>query len=304
MTEHRAAVASLGEPAVRTVVLEERIRYSYSRPVTDLRQYLRILPPASHGPQRRGRWNLTVDGVESSKVRTLTDSFGNVTMAVRVPRVDEAVEFNLSVEAATATVPLGPGHCVVADRRCLGSTPLTSPDAAIAELARIGGDPDVASLCERVHTSIAYEWGITGVHTSASEALAGGRGVCQDYAHIMLAACRLVGIPARYVSGHLTGEGGSHAWVEVLRPVRALAKTNGANRRAWTVESWDPTHNRRTDADYLVVAVGRDYADAAPMWGTFEGEDVTSTLLVEKHLVEKQPMGKGPLGKGLCAAPR
>jgi transglutaminase-like putative cysteine protease len=285
MSERPAAVATLDDRRVRRFVLEERIRYSYTRPVTDLRQYLRVVPPASHGHQRRGRWQLAVNGVSSATVRTVADPFGNMTVAVNVPRVDDTVEFVVNVEADTdmiAAAGSGP-YRVAADRRCLGPTPLTAPDPAIAELARAGGDLDVASLCERVHTALAYEWGVTGVQTTAAEALAGGRGVCQDYAHIMLAACRLAGMPARYVSGHLAGEGGSHAWVEVLRPAPGRW-----GRGWWTAEGWDPTHNRRTDAGYLVVAVGRDYADAAPLWGTFEGEDVTSTLVVEKQLVDRR----------------
>ncbi len=64
--------------------------------------------------------------------------------------------------------------------------------------------------------TLTYEFGVTGVHTTAADAVAGGRGVCQDYADIMLALCRAAGLPARYVSGHLVGEGGSHAWVEVV----------------------------------------------------------------------------------------
>ena len=74
----------------------------------------------------------------------------------------------------------------------------------------------------------------------------------------MLAACHLIGIPARYVSGHLAGEGGSHAWVEVFERDRTRTES-------WIPQGWDPTHNRRADGDYLVVAVGRDYADVAPL---------------------------------------
>jgi transglutaminase-like putative cysteine protease len=285
VSERRSAIATLQGPAVRarTFELEERIRYSYSRPVTDLCQYLRIVPPTAHGPQRRRSWHLAVEGVESSTVRTFFDAFGNLTVAVSVPRVDDAVQFVLRAEAETEAGISGSPHRVVADRRFYEPTPLTAPDATIAEMADSAGPatgagfPDVAALCERVHRCISYKWGITGVQTTASEALAGGRGVCQDYAHIMLAACRLAGVPARYVSGHLTGEGGSHAWVEVLRP-------QTGRPGAWTAEGWDPTHNRRTDANYLVIAIGRDYTDAAPMWGTFEGDDVSSTLAVEKRL--------------------
>jgi hypothetical protein len=204
MSERPAAVAILEDRGVRRFVLEERIRYSYSRPVTDLRQYLRVIPPAVHGHQRRGRWQLAVNGVTSATVRTVADPFGNLTLAVNVPRVEETVEFVVNVEADTDAavgpglgrgVLAGPGHRVAVDRRGLTPTPLTTPDTAIAELALADRELDVASLCRRVHSALAYEWGVTGVHTTASEALAGGRGVCQDYAHIMLAACRLAGLP-------------------------------------------------------------------------------------------------------------
>ncbi len=79
----------------------------------------------------------------------------------------------------------------------------------------------------------------------------------------MLALCRLCGLPARYVSGHLLGEGGTHAWVEVLlstpeRPGAAI------------VRAFDPTHGCETGLHYITVAVGRDYYDVAPTSGTFQ----------------------------------
>ena len=67
-----------------------------------------------------------------------------------------------------------------------------------------------------MHEAISYAHGVTSVATTAAEALAGGQGVCQDSAHVMIALCRAIGLPARYVSGHLLGEGGTHAWVEVI----------------------------------------------------------------------------------------
>jgi transglutaminase-like putative cysteine protease len=213
--------------------------------------------------------------VPSSTKRTFLDRFGNVTIDVRVPRVDDSVEFVLDVEADTdeSRWPYDP----VVDRGYLRPTRLTRVEGSVAELVPAGDDPSVASLCERVHRSLDYEWGITGVGTTASEALAGGRGVCQDYAHIMLAACRAAGVPARYVSGHLGGEGGSHAWVEVLHPHPYCG-----NR--WVAQGWDPTHNRRANSDYLMVAVGRDYADVAPLSGHYDGPGATNTLAVEKRL--------------------
>jgi transglutaminase-like putative cysteine protease len=78
----------------------------------------------------------------------------------------------------------------------------------------------------------------------------------------MLVLCRLLGIPARYVSGHLVGEGGTHAWVEVLVP---------GPGQAVEILAWDPTHDRPADLRYLTVAVGRDYRDVAPVSGTYCG---------------------------------
>jgi transglutaminase-like putative cysteine protease len=261
--------------AARTFLLDQRIRYCYSGPVANLRQRLRVVPPSAHGSQRRRRWHLKVDGVRSSSTRTFLDAFGNVTVDVHVPRVDDLVDFVVDVEAETDKAR----SCDVSflDRRYLRPTRLTAPDRTIAEMVSQTKGGDVASLCARVHRSITYEWGVTGVRTTAAEALAAGRGVCQDYAHIMLSACRATGLAARYVSGHLTGEGGSHAWVEVLRP-------HASRRGTWIAEGWDPTHNRRTTANYLVVAIGRDYADAAPLSGTYEGSGTTNHLVVRKRI--------------------
>ena len=94
--------------------------------------------------------------------------------------------------------------------------------------------------------------------TTAAQALAVGTGVCQDQAHVMLAMCRAVGIAARYVSGHLVGQGGTHAWTEVLAPGVAPV-------------AFDPCHGRRADARYVTVAVGRDYRDVPPTSGSYCG---------------------------------
>ena len=102
---------------------------------------------------------------------------------------------------------------------------------------------------------------VTNVATTAAQAFAQGTGVCQDYAHIMLVLCRLNGLAARYVSGHLIGEGGTHAWVEVI----------GEPLGDGTVPVWgfDPTHRRTTTLNYVFVAAGRDFADVTPTSGCF-----------------------------------
>ncbi|MBV1856626.1 transglutaminase family protein [Catellatospora sp. NEAU-YM18] len=85
--------------------------------------------------------------------------------------------------------------------------------------------------------------------------------MCQDYAHIMITLCRLVGLPARYVSGHLLGQGGRLAWVEVI----------AAQDGAATALALDPCHGRRTHSGYVTVAVGRDNTDVAPTSGSYIG---------------------------------
>jgi transglutaminase-like putative cysteine protease len=114
-----------------------------------------------------------------------------------------------------------------------------------------------------VHCRLRYEYGVTSIWTTAAEALAGGRGVCQDAAHIMLALCQLVQLSARYVSGHLLGQGGTHAWVEVL-----VARDGYA-----VALPFDPCNGVAGSARYLTIATGRDYTDVPPTSGTFVGAD-------------------------------
>jgi transglutaminase-like putative cysteine protease len=132
------------------------------------------------------------------------------------------------------------------------------------------GGSDVRELVRAVREALVYEPGATHVHTSGDEALELGRGVCQDFAHVLLAACRSKGIVARYVSGYLydpAEEGeqvASHAWVDIWNA-----------ERGW--ESFDPTHDREQSDAYVRVAVGRDYADVPPTRGVFRGS-ATETL--------------------------
>jgi transglutaminase-like putative cysteine protease len=167
------------------------------------------------------------------------------------------------------------------EQRWLRPSSLTRPDGAIlaAAAALTRGEQPSHSLAERicswVHQHMTYEWGITGVQTSAAEAFGLRVGVCQDYSHVMLALCRLAGLPARYVSGHLIGEGGSHAWVDVAVP------DGDGGGRVWT--AFDPTHDCKVGPGYLTVAAGRDYADVAPLSGSFHGPG-PGTLTVTKRV--------------------
>ncbi len=112
-------------------------------------------------------------------------------------------------------------------------------------------------LMNRLHRRFVYVPGVTTVKTTASEALAGGQGVCQDYAHIFISLCRLGGIPARYVAGMMSGEGATHAWAEL-----------------WQDGAWvgmDPTNDRMVDESYIKLTHGRDFEDGTIDRGCFLG---------------------------------
>jgi transglutaminase-like putative cysteine protease len=163
------------------------------------------------------------------------------------------------------------------DPTLLGSTRRTAADDAIRSVAQDCACRDpletAEQICAYVHGAISYDFGATSVSTTAAQALAGGRGVCQDSAHLMLAMCRVLSVPARYVSGHLLGEGGTHAWVEVIVP-------DGAGARA---VAFDPCNDRRAGASYLTIAVGREYGDVAPTSGTYSG-DASGRLTATKRV--------------------
>lgn len=135
-------------------------------------------------------------------------------------------------------------------------------------------------LMTRIHTDFSYESESTEVNTPALEALAQRKGVCQDFAHIMIACLRAMGLPARYVSGYLltqpppgqprlVGSDASHAWVSVYLPDLPGAQDG----RGWY--DLDPTNDRcgwgTPGEDYVTLALGRDYSDISPMRGVIHG---------------------------------
>lgn len=129
----------------------------------------------------------------------------------------------------------------------------------LKEIAPPGGKPlkQALYMMDCLYRDFRYVPGRTDIHTTAEEAMAQREGVCQDYAHIFLALCRLCGIPARYVNGLMIGEGFTHAWVEI-----------------YTGEGWyglDVTNNLHVDDYYIKLAHGRDYGDCILDKGMFRG---------------------------------
>jgi transglutaminase-like putative cysteine protease len=251
-----------------TYLLEQLFCYDYSGPVQHLRHRLVVLPPAQHGGQRLLAHRFDVAGAAARRV-TRQDARGNTVVRVHADRVECRVQFGVAalIERVRCDGPPRLPGAELSQPRWLRPTRLTAPDAGLRALAdQLARNDDTPlerahRICQAVHTAMSYEYGVTTVQTTAVEALAGGRGVCQDAAHIMLALCHLLDVPARYVSGHLLGQGGTHAWVEVLIPAADHA----------VAMAFDPCNGRAATARYLTVAVGRDYNDVPPTSGSYLG---------------------------------
>ena len=240
-----------------------------------------VVPPDYHDDQRLVTHKLRVSGCDIDTERSY-DTFGNVVLDLSIEQVEREVEFTTwaVVERETAVDGADAPDAITFDQRFAEPSRLTRPDDAPARGRRRAprapaplGLELAELISRRVYEHLEYRWGVTAVTTTAAEAWAGGIGVCQDYAHCMLALCRLCGLPARYVSGHVLGDGGTHAWVEVL--VQHPQDAGGVARRSHRPDPRPPRrpplpHRRRrtrllrraADLGHLRRAVHRGADDA------------------------------------------
>ena len=281
--------------------VHQRYAYDYTAPVSALRQRLMMVPRDRHGDQSLLDHELTASGADAPELIWNHDAFGNRVCQMHAGRVESHLVFETSYRVERLSDEAARSGFLFArawDREAYREpTALTAADdrlrAVASELAR--ETTSQLQLAERVHdwaaTAIAYQIGVTGVQTPAAMALHLGKGVCQDYAHMMLAVLRLLNVPGRYVSGHLLGEGAPHAWVEVL--------VDDANELGQPeVIAFDPTHHRRAGLNYITVAVGRDYADVAPTSGTFVGPASGKLSASKQAEIERIEYEDGSLWSG------
>ena len=242
--------------------------YTYAEPVRRVIQLLRV-EPLSFAGQSVLDWRIDVD--HDARLRAGRDGYGNVTHMLYVDNPVSSLTISIAGRVLTEDrhgIVQGLPHDLPPDV-FLRPTPLTAPGPAIAAL--LGADHEGSGTIERlhllaqaVHARLRFDTDATEVETPAERAAADGHGVCQDFAHVFIAAARLAGLPARYVSGHLFRRDGlheqqaAHAWAE-----------------AWVEDlgwvAFDPVHGISTDDAYLRVACGLDYRDAAPIAGTRSG---------------------------------
>lgn len=253
-----------------------RTHYHYAAPVRDSFNEVR-LSPISNREQTVEAFLLKV--LPSTRLRHYLDFYANVVHHFEIPESHD----ELFIESrATVTIhrpppldesltpaPLPELARAVAGERCfdylqpsryVDLDPETWRHAVDAMQGQTDAWQATLAIMRHVFGALKYEPNSTLVHTHARQALQQRAGVCQDFAHVMIGMCRSVKIPALYVSGYLATETASatHAWVEAFVP-----------GHGWV--ALDPTHNRQADDTYIKLAVGRDYADVAPVTGHYRG---------------------------------
>ena len=229
--------------------------YRYAEMASRSTQYIR-LTPQSDGRQRILDWHLEMPG----QARQCRDGLGNLLHVLTLDNPHREISIRAwgEVEIDTAGEPTRQSG--LTPLIFLRHTRLTRPNREIEDFARQHGGCSAAALeklMQALREAMPYRPGATKVSSTAAEAFAQGEGVCQDHTHVFLACARLLGMPARYVSGYLhtddAGHVASHAWAEV-----------------WVDDSWLPFDVTNADANadsHLRLAVGVDYLDACPIRG-------------------------------------
>ncbi|GLK71166.1 transglutaminase family protein [Ancylobacter dichloromethanicus] len=268
--------------------------YNYDPPANGAIQTLR-LTPCSHDGQYVVSWRIDVS--EGCQLRAHQDAFGNRThtFAVEGPLRELRVLVEGEVETQdTAGVIRGINERFPPSL-FLRSTDLTTPDSdlvAFAEATGSGESDRIArlhALMDAITEAMEFDPDPTHVSTTASEAFRLKRGVCQDFAHVFTACARHVGVPARYVSGYLVGDGADaaqgaghqagHAWSEAYVDGLGWIGFDAANRQC-------PTEA------YVRVAVGLDYLGAAPVRGNrYGGGDENLTVALKVDQSSRQVQG-------------
>lgn len=254
--------------------------YAYAQPVTYALQRLRLIPQDSP-LQTVQSWSTSIEGGQVEA--RYHDHFGNIVELVSASRDTSNIEVIAEgkVETFDRIGVLGPHRGYMPLWMYKRESPLTKPGKLIRELARgvAKGEPldQLHELKTTLHKAMAYVPGATQTSTPAEEALAAGNGVCQDHAQAFVAAARVMGYPARYVSGYLmmeetTNQAASHAWAE--------AHVDGLG---WV--GFDPANDISPDHRYVHIAYGLDYRDAAPISGIRTGfgeEQLAVRITVEQ----------------------
>jgi transglutaminase-like putative cysteine protease len=278
--------------------LTHETHYEYTPAVENADHMLHLSPP-SNATQTVLEHRLDISPTPSH-VRETQDVYGNRRsfFSLQGTHHELTVTAHSTIRTHPSVTPLQAAACQMAWERAremfryragvpynsawefLFASPYVPRDAAFAEFASPSFAPGIplldaaADLMTRIHQTMTYDGDSTDVNTPALTALKQGKGVCQDFAHIMVACCRAMGLPARYVSGYLLtqpapgqprliGCDASHAWASVYCP--------GDHNEASQWFDFDPTNDRMPGEDYITLATGRDFLDVSPLRGVIRG---------------------------------
>ena len=246
--------------------------FTYDAPITETATEVRLQPVNGLGwPQRCLDFALMVN--PSTLISSYTDYYGNAVHHFTILQRHQSVTITATslVETGLGCIPPGPDETILRQDYLRESHYIRFAPAVLDFSKQFEPGDDPAALAEaigrRINDTFIYETGVTDVYSTTDQIMALGRGVCQDFAHSMIAVCRSLGISARYVSGYLYGgpeteqeDRASHAWCEVFC----------GEDRGWL--GIDPTHaTLLVDEHYIRTGTGRDYADVAPVRGTYKG---------------------------------
>ncbi len=251
------------------LAVHHRTIYRFDAPMRGVVQSHR-LTPAQSDSQHVINWRIDVPG--AAKGASFRDGAGDLveTVSLRGQVEEFAIEVTGTVETSDLAGVLRGHREKVSPLVYLRRAPATRVDQAIRDLAAgaVDGAGDTLSighaLSRAVRQAVEYRPGATDASTTAAEALALGHGVCQDHAHLMIAAALSVDIPARYVAGYLFAEGGgemaeaSHAWAELY-----------LEDLGWV--GFDASNEVCPDDRYIRLGSGYDATDAAPIRGISQG---------------------------------
>ncbi|SNR89521.1 Transglutaminase-like enzyme, putative cysteine protease [Methylobacillus rhizosphaerae] len=260
------------------LMINHRTHYLYTDIVNYTIQQLRLTPRDGFG-QRVRRWEIRVNG----HLQQHDDAHGNAAHLLVLDTPHEEINILATGEVETG-LDIPPAHDPLPREVYLRATALTEMDVTLrkfAEQFRTGlmNERVLDDMMHAIVERVPYNRGATVVDTTAAEAFRSGHGVCQDHAHIFIACCRYLGIPARYVSGYLFTDDGtlleSHAWAD-----------------AWLAAGWvsfDVSNRCRTNGVHVRLATGLDYRDACPVSGMRVGGGLeTMTVGVRVSQLQSQ----------------
>lgn len=264
--------------------------FDYGLPVISAQQVLRLKPRDMFGRQSLFSHEISLS-IPGTEIQEIQDYFGNTVHEVRLHtrhdklRIDSECEVDVSPRD-DILLDLSPAWETVRDAVAVPQTTEhwqaaqfcypsrhVNVDAA-RDLAQQFAQPGipllrlVLDINMYIHREFNYIGGVTNVYTEVADVIKNRMGVCQDFAHVAIAAVRALGLPARYVSGYILSQGegqaslvgaeASHAWISVFCP-----------EFGWV--DFDPTNDQITSEQHITLGWGRDYADVAPTRGSILG---------------------------------